>query len=229
MTALRPDLKQREIPMEPPIGETVIIVESNATRRGPSPIGTRAAPLTLLLILSLSGCEGIVRQNYKGTPAAPAVALSPYSGTTLVLGSIDPDSDGAHLVQDGYVQIGVSAFKTDRHVTIAQLQGEAGIVGADVVLFSMRKPETHLAVRPLAQNNDGTLSGLPPITHLNGSLMPSIDGGIWGTTRSVGGGIMDFKGSVSGSGIPGINSEDMAFITAPQFECTVTFWRKKST
>jgi hypothetical protein len=50
--------------------------------------------------------------------------------------------------------------------------------------------------------------------------------GNYGTTSSVGGGIMDFNGKIMSSGIPGVSSATMADIDAPSFEYSATFWRR---
>jgi hypothetical protein len=82
----------------------------------------------ILEALLVPGCGSIVSQSCRGAPAPPAppnVALMPYSGSTRVYGSVNPDDDGARLAQEGFAQSGISSFKTDGHVTFERLQNQA--------------------------------------------------------------------------------------------------------
>jgi hypothetical protein len=181
---------------------------------------TLAAMLGALL---LSGCGTVVQQSYRDSAGGPSVALLPYSGESKVFGSYHLKDDSDNLTKEGYAQIGESSFKTDGHVTFEEIRNQARAVGADVVLFLKVDPRSKRAVEPQAVNNDGTSHSLSPFVHV-GSI--AIAGGNWGGATSVGGGNKDFNGSVTSSGIPGISSEDMAAINAPEFEYTTTFWRK---
>jgi hypothetical protein len=177
----------------------------------------------LLGTLLLSGCSTVVQQSYRDAPTAPSVALLPYSGESKVYGSYHLSDDADRLMKEGYAQIGTSTFRTDGHVTFEEIQDEAKAVGADIVLFLKVDPRSKRAVEPQPLNNDGTSHSLSPFVHV-GSV--AIAGGNWGGATSVGGGNKDFNGTVTSSGIPGISSEDMAAINAPNFDYTATFWRK---
>lgn len=180
------------------------------------------APLVGLLFVS--GCASNIKRYYEAAPAGQNAVLLPYSGTSQVYGSIDPDDDGARLARDGYVRVGVSSFKTDGRVTYDELQAEAREVGADVVLFSITDPQTRKAVRPFAQSPDGTAHDLAPYVHVTGALTRF--SGNYGTTNSVGGGMMDFNGKVTSSGIPGVSSATMADMNSVRLVDTATFWRR---
>lgn len=190
------------------------------------PIASRIQfPFAVMLGAFLaSGCGSIVRQSYKDVPVGAAAQLAPFGGATQVYASLDLADDGAQLSRDGFARIGVSTFKTSTHVTLEELQEQAREVGADVVLFSKKKPGTGQVLQPLAVSNDGTAHALAPYSHITSSVTPF--GGKYGDSGSVGGGMMDFKGSVTSSGIPGVSSEDLAAINAEEFSYTATFWRK---
>lgn len=193
-----------------------------------SPIqSSRIAAAFLSLSALFSGCATIVRQSYSGSPPGPGVSLSGYSGTTEVYSSVRPDEDGTRLEADGYVRIGVSSFRTSGHVTFDEIQAQAREVGADIVLFSMMKQGSRQAIQPVIVNNDGTPRSFSPYVHVSGSL--TAFSGRYGDSGMIGGGTMDFKGSVTSSEIPGVSSEQMAFINAQVYEYKASFWRKKST
>jgi hypothetical protein len=184
----------------------------------------KSMSLAAVVVASLaSGCSTVVQQSYRDSSSAPSVALLPYSGETKVYGSYHLDYDAANLLREGYAQIGTSSFKTDGHVTFDELREQAKAVGADIVLFLKVNPRSHRPMDPVAVNNDGSAHSLNPYVHI-GSV--GLAGGNYGGATSVGGGTSDFKGSVTSSGIPGVSSEDMAAINAPEFEYTATFWRK---
>lgn len=184
----------------------------------------RTPPILVFGILFVSGCTSVLRQSYRDIPAGPGTVPLPYSGTSLVYGSVEPDNDAARLTQDGFIRIGISSFKTDGPVSFDDLQAQAKAVGADIVLFSKRRPGSLQALRPLAQNSDGTPHALESYVHVTGSV--TLFGANYGGAFSVGGGMSDFKGKVTSSGIPGVSAADMAAINAPEFEYTATFWRK---
>ena len=193
-----------------------------------SPIqSSRAAAAFLSLSVLLSGCATVVKQSYRGSPPGPGVRLSSYSGTTEVYSSVRPEEDGVRLEADGYVRIGASSFRTSGHVTFDELQAQAGEVGADIVLFSMTRAGSREAVRPVIVNNDGTPRTFSPYVHVGGSL--TAFSGRYGDSGMIGGGTMDFKGSVTSSEIPGVSSEQTAFINAQAYEYKASFWRRKST
>jgi hypothetical protein len=181
------------------------------------------AALTLAALLA-SGCGGIVKQSYREIPVGAGTSLAPFGGATQVYASLDLADDGVRLARDGFARIGVSSFRTSAHVTLEELQEQAREVGADVVLFSKAKPGTGQVLQPLASSSDGTARALTPYSHVTSSITPF--GGKYGDSGSVGGGMMDFKGSVTSSGIPGVSSEDLAAMNAEQFAYTATFWRK---
>jgi hypothetical protein len=189
----------------------------------PTPRFRDYLPLLSCLLL-VCGCASDVKRTFEGAPAGQNGPLLPYSGTTHIFGSLIPDEDGTQLGDEGYVRIGTSSFKTSGHVTYDEIQAEAREVGADVVLFSMRNPETGRTQQPFAQAQDGTPRELAPYVHVSGALTSF--GGNAGTTGSVGGGMMDFNGRVTSSGIPGVSSETMAAINATRFEYSATFWRR---
>jgi hypothetical protein len=182
------------------------------------------APVALFFgVLLASGCSTVVKQSYEGDPTASTLKLSAYSGHSVIFGSVDPTGDSRNLVNDDFARLGVSSFKTDGHVTYDELQAEAQEVGADIVLFTVRKPGLAAALPPVMVNNDGTPHALSPYTHVTSM---AIAGGNWGGATNVGGGMQNFNGSVTSSGIPGVSSSDMAAINAASFEYTVSFWRK---
>ncbi len=171
----------------------------------------------------LSGCTTIIKQSYEGDPASSTLKLAAYSGTSTIYGSVDPVGDSKNLVDGDYARLGVSSFKTDGHVTYEEMQSEAQDIGADIVLFTVRKPGIGQALPPMTVNRDGTAHSLAPYTHVNSM---AIAGGNYGGATSVGGGMQNFNGSVTSSGIPGISASDMAAINAQSYEYTVSFWRK---
>jgi hypothetical protein len=173
--------------------------------------------------LLVSGCSTVIKQSYEGDPASSTLKLASYSGTSAIYGSVDPVGDSKNLVDQDYARLGVSSFKTDGHVTYDELQSEAQDVGADIVLFTVRKPGIGAALAPVAVNNDGTPHTLAAYTHVNSM---AIAGGNYGGATSVGGGMQNFNGSVTSSGIPGVSSSDLAAINAQSYEYTVSFWRK---
>jgi hypothetical protein len=177
----------------------------------------------LLGTLVLSGCSTVVKQSFEGDPASSTLKLASYSGTSTIYGSVDPVGDSKNLVDGDYARLGVSSFKTDGHVTYEELQSEAQDIGADIVLFTVRKPGIGQALPPMTVNRDGTAHSLAPYTHVNSM---AIAGGNYGGATSVGGGMQNFNGSVTSSGIPGISASDMAAINAQSYEYTVSFWRK---
>lgn len=183
----------------------------------------RIPAVLALAALLASGCSTVIKQSYEGDPASSTLKLAAYSGSTAIYGSVDPVGDGRRLVDDEYARLGTSKFKTSGHVTYDELKSQAEDVGADIVLFTVMKPGIASALNPVLTNRDGTPHGLAPYTHVNSM---SIAGGGYGGTTSVGGGMQDFHGTVTSSGIPGVSSEDMAAINAQEYEYTVTFWRK---
>jgi hypothetical protein len=187
-----------------------------------TPAGRMSAALVLGALFA-AGCSAVIKQSYEGDPASSTLKLSAYSGTSTVYGSMDPVGDSKNLVDEDYARLGVSTFKTDGHVTFDELQSQAHDVGADVVLFTVRKPGIGAALPPMAVNNDGTPHALAAYTHVNSM---AIAGGNYGGATSVGGGMQNFNGTVTSSGIPGVSSSDMAAINAQSYEYTVSFWRK---
>jgi hypothetical protein len=183
----------------------------------------RVSIAILLGSLLVSGCSTIIKQSFEGDPASSTLKLSAYSGTSAIFGSVDPTGDSKRLVDEDYARLGVSSFKTDGHVTYDELQSEAQDVGADIVLFTVRKPGIGAALPPMTLNRDGTPHALSSYTHVNSM---AIAGGNYGGATSVGGGMQDFHGTVTSSGIPGVSSSDMAAINAQSYEYTVSFWRK---
>ena len=137
---------------------------------------------------------------------------------------VDQDNDGARIAHDGYFRIGISSFRTDGHVTFEEIQAQARAVGADIVLFSRKSPGNRQVAQPIAQDDDGAAHALAPYVHVGSSI--TLFSGNYGGAYSVGGGVSDFKGTVTSSGIPGISSADMAAINAPEFDYIATFWRK---
>jgi hypothetical protein len=188
----------------------------------PTPAAAIWAPL-LFGALLFSGCSTVIKQSYEGDPATSNLKVSAYSGTTTIYGSVDPVGDSRNLVSEDYARLGVSFFKTDGHVTYDEIKSEGQDVGADVVLFTIRKPGIGQALPPVASNSDGTPLPLAPYTHINSM---AIAGGNYGGATSVGGGMQNFNGTVTSSGIPGVSAQDMAAINAQEFEYTVSFWRK---
>jgi hypothetical protein len=185
-------------------------------------------PRGLIILLGLacvlaSGCGSLVQQSYR-EESPGAAAPPPVRDGSAVYASVDPEGDAAGLASDGYVRIGTSRFRTSGHVTFEQLKEQARGVGADIVLFSRTKAGSAVPVRPLVLNNDGTAHDLNPYVHLSGSV--TLFSGNYGGSTSVGGGASEFHGKVTSSGIPGVSSEDMAFINADPFEYTASFWRK---
>jgi hypothetical protein len=185
---------------------------------------TRILIAALSWTLLLCGCASAVEQSYRETPPAPNVSLAPFSGETKVFSTVDPEHDAVRLAGDGFVQVGVASFKAFGHVELDPLRAQARKAGADVILFSERRPRSAVFVQPQMSNADGRAAELNPYVHVGGSLTPF--SGSYGDTGSVGGGTMDFKGKVTSSGIPGVSSADMEAMNTPQFECTATFWRK---
>jgi hypothetical protein len=182
-------------------------------------------PLAAILAgLVLSGCANVLKQYYAASPGGPGAPLSPYSGTTQVYGSPNVATDGERLLQEGYAEIGIVSFKTSGHVTVEQIQDLAAEVGADVVVCSKISLSTHKAAFPFEPAKGGAPGAPNPYVHIDGSL--TLFSGNYGGAASAGGAGMDFKGSVSSSGIPSISSEDMAAINADRYEFTATFWRK---
>ena len=180
---------------------------------------------TLLALPALvSGCGSVVAQTYHAAP--PGAEFRAYSGATQVYASTDPGDDGARLAANGYVRIGVSSFATSGHVTFDELLDQARAVGADVVLFSMTKPGSGRALPPVALSGDGRPRPFASYVHVGGSL--TAFSGSYGDSGMVGGGSMDFKGSVTSSGIPSVSSEEMAFINAPSYQYSASFWRRRS-
>jgi hypothetical protein len=177
----------------------------------------------LLAALALSGCGTAVQQSFRESPAPAGAALLPYSGETKVFGTYHMSYDAANLTREGYIQIGASSFRTDGHVTFDEIRGEATAVGADIVLFSKRNPRSGRPVDPVATNNDGSAHALSPYVHI--SSAETAFGGHYGEL-SQGGGMQDFNGKVTSSGIPGVSSADMEAINAPDFLYDATFWRK---
>jgi hypothetical protein len=186
----------------------------------------RTPAAVLALIVILSGCATIVRQSYSGRPPGPGVRLSGYSGTTEVYSSVSPGEDGSRLEKDGYVEIGVSSFRTSGHVTFGEIEAQAREAGADIVLFSMTKPGSRQPIQPVVTNDDGTPRAFSSYVHVGGSL--TAFSGRYGDSGMVGGGTMDFNGSVTSSEIPGVSSREMAFINAQAYQYTASFWRKRS-
>jgi hypothetical protein len=189
-----------------------------------TPIPTVLVSAVLVLgSLLASGCSTVIKQSYEGDPASSTLKLAAYSGSTAIFGSVDPEGDGRQLVGEDYARLGVSSFKTDGHVTFEEIKSEGEDVGADIVLFTVRKPGIGQALQPVALSNDGTPHALAPYTHISSIAVP---GGNYGGTTSVGGGMQNFNGPVTASGIPGISAQDAAAINAQDYEYTVSFWRK---
>lgn len=181
----------------------------------------RSASLAAACALALAGCADIVTQYYRPEPTS--AELAPFSGSSRVLGSEDPAADAGRLLRDGYVRIGEARFKTDMHVTFEEIQARARVVRADVVLFSTYRPGSDRALPPQARNSDGSPHLFQPYTHISGA--ETAFGGSYGE-HSEGGGMMDFNGKVTSSGIPGISAADAAVLDAPQFVYAISFWRK---
>ena len=62
----------------------------------------RVSLVTLYSLLLASGCASNVGKSYKAAPVGSSVELLPYSGTTAVYGSLNPDDDGVRLAQEGW-------------------------------------------------------------------------------------------------------------------------------
>jgi hypothetical protein len=183
----------------------------------------RLSAAVFLGALLVSGCSTVVKQSFEGDPASSTLKLASYSGTSAIYGSVDPVGDSKNLVDQDYARLGVSSFKTDGHVTYDELQSEAQDVGADIVLFTVRKRGIGAALPPVTVSNNGTPHALAAYTRVNSMSMATV---YYGGTTSVGGGVQSFNGSVTSSGIPGVSSSDMAAINAQSYEYTVSFWRK---
>jgi hypothetical protein len=184
---------------------------------------SRASLAAILGALIVSGCGTVVQQSYRDTAAATGVVLLPYSGETKVFGSYHMADDGANLTREGYSQIGASSFRTDGHVTFDEIQSQAKAVGADIVLFLKVNPRSRHPMDPVAVNNDGSVHALAAYVHVGSAQMV---GGNYGGATNVGGGMQDFNGTVTSSGIPGVSAEDKAAMDAPEFEYSATFWRR---
>ena len=190
----------------------------------PIPSPRRVALAAVLGAFLLSGCANILKQYYESTPASPGAALAPFTGTTQVYVSADLAIDSAGLSRNGFAQIGVVSFKTSGHVAFEEIQDLAREVGADVVVCSKISVASHRAVMPFDPVKGATSDGPNPYVHVEGSI--TLFSGNYGGTASAGGPGMDFKGSVTSSGIPGVSAEDMKSIDSERFEFTATFWRK---
>ncbi len=180
-------------------------------------------PAAILGIALASGCSTAVQQSYKESPGLPGAALMPYSGSTHVYGSYNLDSDAAALAKKGYVQIGASSFRTTRHVTYNELQDQAQRVGADIILFLKVDARTNRPVDPVAANNDGTPHAFDSTDYV-GSIKAL--GGNRGGNLSPGSENVEFNGKIVSSGVPGVTTEDMAEMNAPEFDYSFTYWRK---
>jgi hypothetical protein len=163
------------------------------TRRG-------LVPAALILsVLLCGGCSTLIKQSYEGDPTASNMKLSAYSGSTAVYGSTNPRDDSRELVSEDYARIGVSKFTKDGRVKYSELQSEAGDVGADIVLFSVKWAGSDQFLPPIALNGDGAPYTLAPYVYANSVPVPP-------------------NNAVANSGA--------AAVSGQQYEYLLTFWRR---
>ncbi len=175
-------------------------------------------------LLLLAGCGNVLDPHYAALPALTKAPLAPFSGQTRLYISTNVEMDGYQLRRDGYIELGVAAFTTERAVTVEQMEDLAHRVGADVVVCSKVSVRSHRAALPFDPAEMATLNANSSYVHVSGSL--TLFGGSYGKSTSVGGGTMDFKGQVTSSAIPGVSSKDLSESDAERYQFTATFWRR---
>jgi hypothetical protein len=166
-----------------------------------NPITPRGlVPAALILgALLCGGCSTLIKQSYEGDPTASNMKLSAYSGSTAVYGSTNPEGDSRELVSEDYARIGVSKFTKDGRVKYSELQSEAGDVGADIVLFSVKWAGSDQFLAPIALNGDGAPYTLAPYVYANSAPVAP-------------------NNAVANSGA--------AAVSGQQYEYLLTFWRR---
>jgi hypothetical protein len=180
--------------------------------------------VAFLAMLFCAGCGNVLDPHYAALPAAAKAPLELFSGKTRLYVSTNVDVDGYRLTHDGYVQLGVAAFTTERSVTVEQIEDLAKRVGADVVVCSKISLRSHRAALPFDLAQTTASNAGDSYVHVSSSV--TLFGGSYGSSTSVGGGTMDFKGMVTSSGIPGVSSRDLEESNAERYRFTATFWRR---
>jgi hypothetical protein len=175
-------------------------------------------------MLLLAGCGNVLDPHYAASSDAAKAPVAPFSGQTRLYVSTNVDVDGYQLTHDGYVQLGVAAFTTERSVTVEQVEDLANRVGADIVVCSKISLRSHRPALPFDPTEMAALKADNAYVHVSGSV--TLFGGSYGSSTSVGGGTMDFKGTVTSSGIPGVSSQDLEESNAERYQFTATFWRR---
>jgi hypothetical protein len=184
----------------------------------------RSQAVAFLAMLVLAGCGNVLDPHYAAVSDAAKAPLAPFSGQTRLYVSTNVDVDGYRLMRDGYVQLGVAAFQTEGSVTVEQMEDLAHRVGADVVVCSKISLRTHRAALPFDLSEIAASKADDSYVHVSGST--TLFGGSYGKSTSVGGGGMDFKGTVTSSAIPGVSSKDLEESNAERYQFTATFWRR---
>ena len=183
---------------------------------------TSRLSIALALVVLASGCAQVVRQSYEGDPASSTLKLSAYSGSTAVYGTTDPENDSRKLVSDSYARLGVSTFKSDHQVTNEEIKSEANDVGADIVLFSAKIPDTRQYVAPVALDDNNHPYNLAPYTQVTPVAAPAAN---YAGATSVGTTVSN--GAVTTTTVTPVNPPVAA--SNQEYEYTLSFWRKATT
>ena len=88
-------------------------------------------------MLLLAGC-GNVLDPHSAALSDPAKApIAAFSGQTRLYVSTNVVVDGYQLTHDGYVQLGVAAFTTERAVTVGQSETGGIITAAGLIMIAV--------------------------------------------------------------------------------------------
>ena len=176
-----------------------------------------------ILILStasviLTGCAtNMVSKFYVDRSSQTAARCLPYSGSTQIYSTSDPQRDTSSMLQNGYQIIGESSFWcVDCPITKPMLDEQAKKVGADTVLYFTKYEGSEQGYATVPVYHPGTTS----YTTSSGNMTANVFGS---------GGSAFGSGSYMGTSTtttPGTFTSQIVPVTRQRFTDWVSFWRK---
>ena len=181
--------------------------------------------LTVLCLTVLSGllcgCANDFDKFYHDKtlgvpPDVLARRLQPYSGTTQIFSTQDPQNDAEIARRRGYVLLGVSSFQGGRSVTEEMLRDQGQAVGADMILYRSHYQGSEQVAMPFTSYQPGQTS----TTYSSGTVNANAYG-----SRGYAYGTGTYSGT-STTTTPGTYSTTVVPTTVHRYSHEALFWRK---
>lgn len=175
----------------------------------------------IIVSVFLGGCANDFAKFYQDKtvgvpPDILARRLQPYSGTTQIFSTQDPQKDAEQAMRRGYILLGVSSFQGSSRVTQDMLMNQAQAVGADMVLYRSQYQGSEQVAMPFMSYQPGQTA----TTYSSGTMNANAYGSS-GYAQGTG----NYSGT-STTTTPGTYSTTVVPVTRHNYAHEASFWRK---